>query len=137
MTANIKTSIAQSLIFKHLIEVGYYFSIKRHHFCTKVVWSAVGQQIDDEFLERVINAKVKICRGLWEKNVMLSASICKFPRENIYIMISGSNVMTHFFVQHIASVNFFNNTNVELSSFFRIAPYKTKLKKTKNLPVYS
>lgn len=40
-----------------------------------------------------------------------------FLGNNIYIIISSANAMTHFFVQQLASVNFFNDTNVELSSF--------------------
>ena len=59
---------------------------------------------------------------------MLSASVCRFPREKHLYYDPWLNAMTHFFVQQLASVNFFNSTNMELSSFLYITLYKTKLK---------
>jgi hypothetical protein len=37
------------------------------------------QQIGEESLESVTSAKVNIFRGLWKKNLRLSAGFCKLP----------------------------------------------------------
>lgn len=65
-----------------LVEAGYYFSIKGHGFCAKIVRSPVGQQTDDESLESEISTKVKVRREGYEKySNVLSASFCKFLGE--------------------------------------------------------
>lgn len=64
-----------------MVEAGYYFSIKGHDLCAKIVWSPVGQQTDDESLESTIRAKVKVCSEGYKKDNMLSASFCKYLGE--------------------------------------------------------
>lgn len=65
-----------------MVEAGYYFSIKGHGLCAKIVWSPVGQQTDDESLESAISDKEKVCREGYKKDSnMLSASFCNYLGE--------------------------------------------------------